>query len=69
MQQTARVKLLTASRLRVWGARTVLSLLDQGVASGVSFVANLLLARRLALAARGRSPEIPKSGLEPVESS
>jgi hypothetical protein len=48
MQQTARVRLLTASRLRVWGARTVLSLLDQGVTLGASFVANLLLARWLA---------------------
>jgi hypothetical protein len=48
MQQTAQVKLLTASRLRVWGARTVLSLLDQGLTAGASFVANSLLARWLA---------------------
>jgi O-antigen/teichoic acid export membrane protein len=53
MQQTARVKLLTASRLRVWGARTVLSLLDQGLTSGASFVANLLLARWLAPSSYG----------------
>ena len=48
VQQTARVKLLTAARLRVWGARTVRSLLDQGLTAGASFVANPLLARWLA---------------------
>lgn len=39
--------LLTTARLRVWGERSVLSLIDQGLASGASFVANLLLARWL----------------------
>ena len=36
---------LTSERLRVWGARAVLSLLDQGLASGAGFGVNLLLAR------------------------
>jgi len=39
---------LTAERLRVWGARAVFSLLDQGLFSGAGFLVNLLLARWLA---------------------
>jgi O-antigen/teichoic acid export membrane protein len=39
---------LTSERLRVWGARAVFSLLDQGLFSGAGFLVNLLLARWLA---------------------
>lgn len=44
---------LTSERLRVWGARAVLSLLDQGLFSGAGFLVNLLLARWLAPASYG----------------
>ena len=44
---------LTAERLRVWGARAVFSLLDQGLFSGAGFLVNLLLARWLAPASYG----------------
>jgi hypothetical protein len=37
--------LLTMARLRVWGARSALSLLDQGLTSGAGFCVNLVLAR------------------------
>jgi O-antigen/teichoic acid export membrane protein len=40
--------LLTPARLRVWGWRSAISLVDQGLTSGASFAANLLLARWLA---------------------
>lgn len=36
---------LTASRLRTWGTRSVLSLLDQGLTSAAGFIINILLAR------------------------
>src|ERR1700739_739265 len=39
---------LTPERLRVWGARAIFSLLDQGLFSGAGFLVNLLLARWLA---------------------
>jgi O-antigen/teichoic acid export membrane protein len=44
---------LTSERLRVWGARAVFSLLDQGLFSGAGFLVNLLLARWLAPASYG----------------
>jgi O-antigen/teichoic acid export membrane protein len=37
--------LLTPARLRVWGWRSAMSLLDQGLTSGAGFGVNLLLAR------------------------
>jgi O-antigen/teichoic acid export membrane protein len=43
----AAVRLLTGSRLRVWGVRSALSLVDQGLTSGAGFGVNLLLARWL----------------------
>ncbi|HUL35065.1 MAG TPA: lipopolysaccharide biosynthesis protein [Candidatus Eisenbacteria bacterium] len=45
--------LLTRQNLKVWGARAVFSLLDQGLASGASFGVNLLLARWLITEAYG----------------
>ncbi len=39
---------LTPARLRVWGMRSALSLVDQGLASGAGFTVNLLLARWMA---------------------
>jgi hypothetical protein len=44
---------LSSERLRVWGARAVFSLLDQGLFSGAGFLVNLLLARWLAPASYG----------------
>jgi O-antigen/teichoic acid export membrane protein len=38
---------LSPERLRLWGIRTALSILDQGLTSGAGFVLNLLLARWL----------------------
>src|SRR5258708_15308055 len=40
--------LLTPARLRVWGWRSAMSLVDQGLTSGAGFGANLLLARWMA---------------------
>jgi O-antigen/teichoic acid export membrane protein len=39
------VRLLTAARLRIWGLRSALSLVDQGLTAGAGFGVNLLLAR------------------------
>jgi O-antigen/teichoic acid export membrane protein len=38
---------ITPTRLRVWGIRSLLSVLDQGLTSGASFLLNLFLARWL----------------------
>src|SRR5271169_3775167 len=38
---------ITADRLRVWGLRSGLSVMDQGLSSGASFLVNLCLARWL----------------------
>src|SRR5258708_17003318 len=40
--------LLTPARLRVWGWRSAMSLVDQGLTSGAGFGVNLLLARWMA---------------------
>jgi O-antigen/teichoic acid export membrane protein len=40
--------LLTPAKLRVWGWRSVISLVDQGLTSGAGFAVNLLLARWMA---------------------
>jgi len=40
--------LLTSARLRVWGWRSAMSLVDQGLTSGAGFGVNLLLARWMA---------------------
>src|SRR6266851_8446150 len=40
--------LLTPAKLRVWGWRSVMSLVDQGLTSGAGFAVNLLLARWMA---------------------
>jgi O-antigen/teichoic acid export membrane protein len=40
--------LLTSAKLRVWGWRSVMSLVDQGLTSGAGFAVNLLLARWMA---------------------
>src|SRR5260370_40120814 len=40
--------LLTPAKLRVWGWRSAMSLVDQGLTSGAGFAVNLLLARWLA---------------------
>src|SRR5258706_11346645 len=37
--------LLTPERLRIWGWRSAMSLIDQGLTSGAGFGVNLLLAR------------------------
>lgn len=44
---------LTPARLRVWGMRSALSLVDQGLTSGSSFLLNVLLARWLPQEAYG----------------
>ena len=44
---------ITPERLRVWGVRSCLSLVDQGFTSGSSFLLNVLLARWLAKEAYG----------------
>src|SRR5437899_1567336 len=43
----------TAERLRVWGLKSALALVDQGLFSGAGFLVNLLLARWLAPASYG----------------
>src|SRR5260370_15362033 len=40
--------LLTSVKLRVWGWRSAMSLVDQGLPSGAGFAVNLLLARWMA---------------------
>ncbi len=45
--------LLTPARLRIWGKRSVLSLLDQGLTAGSGFLLNVLLARWLSREAYG----------------
>jgi O-antigen/teichoic acid export membrane protein len=40
--------LLTPAKLRVWGWRSAISLVDQGLTSGAGFAVNLLLARWMA---------------------
>src|SRR6266851_5093413 len=40
--------LLTPAKLRVWGWRSVMSLVDQGLTSGAGFIVTLLLARWMA---------------------
>ena len=40
--------LLTSAKLRVWGWRSAMSLVDQGLTSGAGFAVNLLLARWMA---------------------
>jgi O-antigen/teichoic acid export membrane protein len=40
--------LITPARLRVWGMKSALALLDQGLFSGAGFAVNLLLARWMA---------------------
>jgi O-antigen/teichoic acid export membrane protein len=47
------VSQLNRERLRVWGVRSGLSILDQGLTSGAGFALNLLLARWLASEAYG----------------
>jgi len=42
------MRLLTRGRLRAWGWLSILSLVDQGLASGAGFGVNLLLARWMA---------------------
>jgi len=44
---------ITAKRLRVWGIRSALSILDQGLTAGVGFVVNIALARWLPAEAYG----------------
>jgi O-antigen/teichoic acid export membrane protein len=44
---------LTADRLRAWGLKSALALMDQGIFSGAGFLVNLLLARWLAPASYG----------------
>jgi O-antigen/teichoic acid export membrane protein len=45
--------LFTGERLRVWGLKSALALVDQGLFSGAGFLVNLLLARWLAPATYG----------------
>src|SRR5260370_36194446 len=45
--------LLTSAKLRVWGWRSAMSLVDQGLTSGAGFAVNLLLARWMAPAGYG----------------
>jgi O-antigen/teichoic acid export membrane protein len=44
---------LTPARLRVWGVRSALSLMDQGLTSGAGFGVNVLLARWMSADAYG----------------
>src|SRR5882757_9661497 len=50
---TSAPQLLTADRLRAWGLKSALALVDQGLFSGAGFLVNLLLARWLAPASYG----------------
>jgi len=45
--------LVTPAKLRVWGWRSAMSLVDQGLMSGASFAVNVLLARWMAAEAYG----------------
>src|SRR5579872_4553472 len=46
-ESTSRIRapIFTATSLRVWGARSALSLVDQGFTSGAAFGVNICLAR------------------------
>jgi len=46
-QLSSVIRLLTPARLRMWGMRSALSLVDQGLTSGAGFGVNLVLARRM----------------------